>query len=331
MAVEVLDSHYLALMCIITVVFQLLGWVVSVALRTEAHFDFLGGLNYILVALLSLFLKGSYTARQLAATAVVVSSRAELAAFLAFRVVMRGGDTRFEEAKKSALVMLVPWGLQIFWVLLVVSPCLYINGSDKDPDFGLWDVIGLSMAVIGFLCESLADVQKYRFRSDDSNKGKVCEVGLWYYSRHPNYFGEIVHWWGVFVMGVPVFADDAGGFATVVSPLFTMLLLLGVSGIPLAEGRNLKRFYKTSDSGKAFDEYFDRTSPLIPCPPCLYTALPSAAKLLCCFEFASFKYRPVTDSEAVTSDKEPQDKDVVLLQEAPGSYGSDADGPSAVV
>jgi len=132
--------------------------------------------------------------------------------------------------------MLIFWTLQAVWVFCVVLPCVYVNGVSQDPDMGVVDYLGLFMMVVGFLCEVAADMQKYAFRNDPSNKGLVCTVGLWGYSRHPNYFGEVFFWWGVFASVSPLFSEEAWGWATIVSPFVTMSLLLLVSGIPLAEG-----------------------------------------------------------------------------------------------
>jgi len=107
----------------------------------------------------------------------------------------------------------------------------------------------------------------------------------------------VTFWWGVFLSGGALFEAEMGGLATIASPLLTMYLLLGVSGIPLAEGKHLKRFYSSVESARLYDAYFRRTSPLIPCPPGCYEALPEMAKYLCCFEFPSYAYHPQTEAE----------------------------------
>merc|ERR1711871_434172 len=191
MAVEIIDQYYLTFSLIITVAFQLFGWAVAVWFRTETHYDFFGGLNYIAIALMTLCLKETYTIRQVVVTFMVVLSRAELAGFLAYRACQRSGDARFETAKDDPLVMLVFWMLQVVWVWVVVLPAIFINGSgQQDPALGAFDYIGFALMVIGFLCEVVSDFQKYAFRNNPANNGLVCDVGLWYYSRHPNYFGE---------------------------------------------------------------------------------------------------------------------------------------------
>ena len=142
------------------------------------------------------------------------------------------------------------------------------------------------------LFQLTADLQKMSFRDDPANRGRVCDVGLWRYSRHPNYFAECVIWWGVFVCALPVFGtpDTRAGLATVVSPLFTMLILLFFSGVPTAEGAELARFFRSEDSRAHFLAYFSRTPPLIPFMPACYGAMPLVAKRVLCCEFKMYEY-----------------------------------------
>jgi len=285
------DYRYLLVCFILTAGLQLGGWAVAVLAKSEKLFDFAGGINFILVALLTLCLGDEFSARQVAVTSLLCISRGTLAGFLLFRVLARGGDARFDGAKNSPLTMLVAWVLQIVWVYVVALPVMFINGSLDQPHLGAADYIGLVMIVLGICVQFIADVQKYNFRNDESNKGRVCDVGLWNVSRHPNYFGEITIWWGFFIVGCSVFSDDYVGFVSVASPLTTMFLLLCVSGIPLAEGKHVKRFYATPESGEVYDHYFNRTSPLIPFPPAIYEVCPLCLKRVFCFEFPSYKYQ----------------------------------------
>jgi len=265
---------------------------------SEKLYDFAGGANFIVVALLTLCFGGEYSTRQVVATVLVCMSRGVLAGFLLFRVLARGGDGRFDKAKDSPSVMLVFWSLQIVWVYVVVSPIMFINGSTNQPGLCALDYVGFVLSALGIVLQLVADIQKYNFRNDEKNKGCVCDVGLWYWSRHPNYFGEVIIWWGVFITGCSVFSDDYVGYVSAASPLVTMTLLLCVSGIPLAEGKHLKRFYRTEASGKAYDAYFETTSPLIPCPPACYGALPLSIKRVFCFELPSYRYQPSASSIA---------------------------------
>ena len=257
--------------------------------------DFAGGMNFVLLALLTLLADSAFTTRQLVATAIVVASRLELSLLLLYRVLKRGHDARFDEMREKFWSFLGFWVFQILWVYVVSAPLIYLNceSSLNDPPLAAWDYAGWALAGGGTLIQTLADLQKMRFRADPANRGRVCDVGLWRASRHPNYFAEMLIWWGVFLCAVPIF-DTPGtraGLATVVSPLFTMLILLFLSGMPTAEGQELARFFKTADSAAAFRRYFARTPPIIPFVPGCYEAMPVAAKRALCCEFPMYEYQ----------------------------------------
>lgn len=129
----------------------------------------------------------------------------------------------------------------------------------------------------------------------------MCNVGVWGVSRHPNYFGEVLIWWGAFTVAVRPIQDknDYEALWTILSPLFTMFLLLFVSGIPLAEGQKLKRFMRTAESRQNFMEYFNSVPPLVPCVPAVYQCFPSWAKCLFCCEFPMYAYND--EEEALNS------------------------------
>ena len=185
------------------------------------------------------------------------------------------------------------WTYQIFWVYIVCSPVFFLLGTlDTDPDLRWGDFLGMALWVLGFLTQSIADLQKYSFRSDPGNKKRFCNVGLWKYSRHPPYFGEILQWWGLFSLNASTLSDSNAlwGYATILSPLFTMVLLLLVSGIPLAEGKAMARWYGNPDVRDAFDDYFKSTPPLVLFPPALYRRMPLILKRVLCFELDRYAY-----------------------------------------
>lgn len=177
-----------------------------------------------------------------------------------------------------------------------MTSCIFINAASSrvtDVPLGWWDFAGWALFVVGFVVQTWSDLAKNAFRSDPANAKKVCTVGLWRYSRHPNFCGEVMMWWGVFVAGVPVFAAAPHGLATVASPLFTMLVLLVVTGIPQAEGPAAKRWFDHGGESQAmYEEYFESTPPLWLFPPQLYKPLPLCLKRLLCFELPMYKYDP---------------------------------------
>jgi len=251
---------------------------------------------FILIAVLSILLGGldtTWTTRSAVITTLVCLSRLELGSFLLYRVLKRGKDARFDSIRGNCLYFLGFWIWQILWVYVVMTSCIYINSASmlaKDTPIGLWDYLGWAVFVVGFVIQASSDLAKNAFRSDPANAKKVCKVGFWYYSRHPNFCGEVMMWWGVFLAGVPVFAESPAGFSTVASPLFTMLVLLLVSGIPQAEGQASKRWFDGGESQELFEAYFESTPPLWLFPPALYKPLPMCVKRVLCFELAMYKY-----------------------------------------
>lgn len=122
---------------------------------------------------------------------------ARLSGFLLFRIVKTGKDDRFDDKRDKFFSFLGFWVFQMIWVWTVSLPVTVLNSPNvtkfRQPAFGTGrDIAGVILFAAGFILESVSDVQKYRFRSDPANKGKVCDVGFFTWTRHPNYFGEII-------------------------------------------------------------------------------------------------------------------------------------------
>ena len=113
-----------------------------------------------------------------------------------------------------------------------------------------------------------------------------------------DFFGEIAMWWGIWLSGCSVFRHSGPGYATVISPLFTMWAILLLSGIPTAEGENAKRWFDGGEGQENYEQYFASTSPLIPLPPTCYRLVPICVKRIFCFELPSYEYRPESDESA---------------------------------
>jgi steroid 5-alpha reductase family enzyme len=145
--------------------------------------------------------------------------------------------------------------LQAILMWFIAAPLVAVMLSSRAP-MGVLDYLGVGIAAAGFLFEALADVQLARFRLDPRNKGKVMDRGLWRWSRHPNYFGESVMWWGFFLLGF----SAAGAWWLILSPLVVTLLLLQVSGVTLMED-------KIEDRRPAYADYKRRVSAFVPWPP----------------------------------------------------------------
>jgi len=239
---------------------QISGWAFASALKSEKFYDALGSVAYLAVALGSLAYGGYYFPRQILATTLVCVWTLRLGSFLVLRVLRTGGDSRFDELKHHPFRFLGAWILQGVWVWVVCVPLFLLNSSPTNPTLRWTDVIGVTIWTIGFLVETIADFQKLAFKSDPSNRGKFIDTGLWAWARYPNYFGEMMLWWGLFLTCCATFYGAE--WAAVASPLFVMTLLLFVSGVPLQEHQAQMRW----GEDPAYQSYRSRTFLLLPLP-----------------------------------------------------------------
>ncbi|XP_042499627.1 uncharacterized protein C594.04c-like isoform X5 [Macadamia integrifolia] len=274
-----LDSHFLALTAIITVGYQLFFFVVTALLQFDKVTDFAGSTNFIILAILTLVLKGTWHFRQVILTLLVVIWGLRLALFLLMRILQWGEDRRFDEMRSNLWKLAVFWTFQAVWVWTVSLPVTVVNSSDRNPSLQAEDIIGWIIWIIGFTVEATADQQKLLFKNSMNNKGKWCNVGLWRFSRHPNYFGEILLWWGIFVASAPVL--ESNEWLVILGPIFLTLLLLFVSGIPLLEESADKKFGNLAE----YRIYKRKTSPLILLPSVVYRNFPAWFKAVFLFEF----------------------------------------------
>jgi steroid 5-alpha reductase family enzyme len=192
---------------------------------------------------------------------LVVVWAVRLGSYLFRRILRMKVDHRFDGMRDQPLRFARFWLLQAITVAVVMLPVSYLLDRDQPGGFRIWSAVGAAVWLTGLLVEAIADTQKQAFRAKEENRGRFVTSGLWRYSRHPNYFGEMLVWWGLFVYVVPVLHGWA--FAVVIGPVFITLLLLFVSGIPPLE-RSADEKYG-ADAG--YREYKRRTSILVPLPP----------------------------------------------------------------
>lgn len=223
---------------------QWLLWIPASALRTEHFYDLTGGMTYVALALFSLWAgaEGEIpSARQWLLSLLVLVWALRLSSFLYRRVRRAGRDGRFDSLKTSPVRFFVPWTLQGMWVSLTLLVVLVVNShASSAPPLGLTDLAGVSLWLLGFGIEVAADLQKARFAQRPENRGRWIDEGLWARSRHPNYFGEILLWCGIAVLGSS--SLSGAEWLALVSPVFVALLLMKVSGVPLLDERALERW-----------------------------------------------------------------------------------------
>jgi steroid 5-alpha reductase family enzyme len=242
----------------------LIQWVVfipSFLKRTEAYFDLTGGLTYITVVVFAVLLRPTVDARALLLLGMISIWAVRLASFLYRRVRAVGEDRRFREMKQSFVRFLLTWTLQGLWVSFSLAAALAAITSVVSVELGLFALVGFLVWILGFGIEVIADRQKDAFRVNPENAGKFIKDGLWSWSRHPNYFGEIVLWIGVAIVAIPTLSGWQ--WLTLISPFFIILLLTRISGVPMLEARADEKWGGQVD----YEEYKARTPVLIPRPP----------------------------------------------------------------
>ncbi len=241
-----------------------INWAVFVPsnlAKTEHYFDLTGSATYLTVVGVALLLADDLDTRAIIVGVMVAIWALRLGTFLFRRVRRAGKDGRFDRIKTDPLRFFMTWTLQGLWVLLTMACALaIITGLERQP-IEFLGIVGIVVWVAGFAIEVVADRQKSAFKNDPANDGRFINSGLWAWSRHPNYFGEIVLWTGIAIMALPVLSGWR--WVTLISPLFVILLLTRVSGIPMLEARAEKKWGDEEE----FRRYTDNTPVLIPRRP----------------------------------------------------------------
>ena len=231
---------------------QWIAFIPAYVFQTEKFYDLMGSITYLSVMWFSLASTSEqFTALNGANIAIVLLITLwalRLGTFLFMRIHKDGEDKRFRSIKPSATQFFMTWTLQGLWVSLCSMCALTAISSDTGVSVNALFYIGLGLFIYGFCTEIVADKQKSKFRAIPENRDKFITTGLWAKSRHPNYFGEIVLWLAVALMS---FSSLQGlQYITLISPIFTYILLVYVSGVRMLESRGYKKWghleeYKT--------------------------------------------------------------------------------------
>lgn len=239
-------------------------WIVflpSYFYKSEVYFDLTGSITYLSVVSCALLGSPNRDARSMVIGILVVIWTVRLGAFLFRRIKRRGKDDRFDQLKHDFSAFLMTWTLSGLWVFLTAAAALAAMTTAEGKPWGVVGFVGLGIWALGFTIEVVADMQKSRFRANAENRGRFISIGIWAWSRHPNYFGEIILWVGIAVIAFP--ALSGWQFVALVSPLFVWLLLTRVSGIPMLEAKAEAKWGGDPD----YRAYRESTPVLIPRPP----------------------------------------------------------------
>jgi steroid 5-alpha reductase family enzyme len=229
---------------ILAFVIQWIAFLPAYIFQTEKFYDLTGSITYLSVIWYSLTSSSNYFANLNVANIIIVLLitlwAVRLGSFLFMRIHKDGEDKRFRTIKPSATQFFMTWTLQGLWVSLCSMCALTAISSDSGVVINTLFYLGLGLFIFGFVTEVIADKQKTAFRSIPENRDKFITTGLWAKSRHPNFFGEIVLWTGIAVMS---FSSLTGlQYLTLISPVFTYLLLVYVSGVRMLEARADKKW-----------------------------------------------------------------------------------------
>lgn len=250
--------NYYSLIARILFGYMTLWYIIGLKLKRNDVADIAWGLGFVSLAWISLIITG-VSLRNSIVTLLITIWGMRLAIHIYHRNKNKPEDYRYLAWRKEWKYFYVRSYIQIyllqgFFLYLIALPFLFINKSSTSGITPL-DFIGIIVWLIGFYFESTGDAQLKKFITNPSNKGKIMNEGLWKYSRHPNYFGEVTQWWGIFIVALSI----PNGILTIIGPLTITILILFVSGIPLLE--------KKREGRADWEEYKKRTSIFFPLPP----------------------------------------------------------------
>ena len=271
------NDHFILIALLLTVCMQMSFFAIAYTLKFDKGTDLAGTSNFAVLALLTLWLGGDLSFPKMLASFMVVLWAVRLGLYLFYRILVWGEDKRFDEMRSRFWNFLGFWIFQILWVFLLSLPVTYFNSLDDDFELGNLAYVGLGAFFVGFEIEIWADYTKFDHKQ---NGEKWCTAGPWKMSRHPNYFGNILLWFGIFLFcysgGVPLW--------TIVGPLWVSFLLLFVSGVPLLEASADKKYSDDSE----YLKYKNGTSVLIPIPSSLYSKIPRRIQKTLLLDFSLY-------------------------------------------
>ena len=236
-----------------------LFFIPAYLLKTEKFFDLTGSLTYMSIMVYVVYTKNNLQEQlgSIILASLVILWAVRLGSFLFLRIKKAGEDKRFREIKTSFARFFLLWTISGMWVSFCSMCALTAIASDDGVVLNNIFYIGLVTFIVGLSIEIIADSQKTKFRKDPKNKDKFINKGLWARSRHPNYVGEITLWTGVAIMSFS--SLEGWQYISLISPIFTYLLLVYVSGVPQLTASGQKKWGHL----ESYQDYIKNTPTLI--------------------------------------------------------------------
>lgn len=237
---------------------QAVFFAFAATLKTDKVTDLSYGLTFVVIAVALLLRSGAEGLAPLVLTAMIVAWGVRLASYLVYRIWKTGRDERFDGIREDVFRFFKFWlfqGLAVWAILVPVILWLSMPGP-----WTTWMALGASVWLVGLVLETVADQQKFVFKQTAAGRGRWTDTGLWRHSRHPNYFGELLCWWGVFLFVGP--SLGVWSLLAVVGPLAITGILLFATGIPTLEASAQKKWGQNPE----YLAYRARTRMLLPWP-----------------------------------------------------------------
>ncbi|XP_054720446.1 uncharacterized protein LOC129230080 [Uloborus diversus] len=233
-------------------------FIVSAFLKTEIFYDLTGSITFIVLSHMCISWNPERSLRQMIQSGMILTWAVRLGTFLFIRVIKSGKDRRFDKVRENPKRFFVYWTLQGMWIFITLLPTMMLLSRPDYSPFTIRDYLGFGLWAFGFTFEVVADFQKSVFCNIPENKGKYITTGLWSVSRHPNYLGEILLWFGLYFSASSTFRGKE--MLTVLCPVFDMFLITRISGIPILEKHGLQKW----GNDPKYISYVKDTSILIP-------------------------------------------------------------------
>jgi len=240
---------------IFAVLMNVLIFIIAFIFKSDKLTDLTYSLTFILISLFFLLYNHIALSKTILFLMILIWAL-RLGGYLFYRINKIKKDSRFDKIRANFFKFLFFWIFQGITAFIILVPSmLYFNSETK---LSYLSFIGIFVFLIGFLIETISDIQKFNFIINPKNKNKWIEHGLWKYSRHPNYFGEMLVWIGIYVYCI----NSISWIYGIISPLFLIFILRYVSGVPMLEKKNNEKF----KNNKKYLEYKKKTNMFIVWP-----------------------------------------------------------------
>ena len=259
---DILAMISISIPAVVTLFFAI--WVLHLFLRNAGIVDVGWGLGFILITLIYMLKTEAWEWRHFLVLAMITFWGLRIALFLIKRIIFEGyEDRRYntlrlrwqKEGSNVSMRFLVFFEIQALLQIIISIPIVFIC-LNKTSGVSAFEIVGFGIWMLSLYGETISDRQLQTFKENPVNKGKVCQEGLWYYSRHPNYFFEVLCWFGLFIFAL----GSPYGWVGIIAPAVMLYLIICVTGIPLTEQLSVEH------RGEAYKKYQAATSPLIPWP-----------------------------------------------------------------